>query len=191
VTTVYPPEEESYLQEQVQQQQESGGLPGFVVARLTYFLVNYADRDAKGWVFGADTDFKLPGLEGTLQPDVAFVTSTRLAFPDRNTVAVAPDLAVEVFSKTDSEYDMTDKVKDYLQAGVKMVWVVRLPAKLIEVHTQQQSAKPLLLGAGEIIEGAEVLPGFELPVDDIFVRLPPEALSAASPRRSNRKAQAE
>lgn len=109
-------------------------------------------------------------------------------YPTRDTVEVAPDLAVEVFSKSDSSYDMADKVKDYVQAGVKLIWVVRPVDGLVEVY-RADDKKPLLLGMGEELDGYEVLPGFKLKVSEIFEKLPPEALKPDTRKKAkfNRK----
>lgn len=69
--------------------------------------------------------FRLPS--GNIRvPDVSFVAAGRLAgerppegFPD-----LAPDLAVEVLSPDDRSRDVLDKVGEYLQAGVRLVWVI-------------------------------------------------------------------
>lgn len=170
-----------------QQQQQSGGLAGVIELRIGKYLSIYADTEPlKGWVFGADTDFDLPNVEKTMQPDVAFVSIERLPFPDRHTVKVAPDLAVEVYSKSDSNYSTEDKVKDYLAAGVKLVWVVRPINQLIEVYRPNED-EPIVYGVRKELDGGEVLPGFKLRVADIFRNLPPEALAPEPTKRKPKR----
>ena len=164
------------MQYQEQQQQQSGGLAGVVVAKITRYLDNYAEKEGKGWVFGADTDFEAVGFRkkkgketGKRQPNVAFVSLERLPALPSGAVLLAPDLAVEVFSVTDNPYVMSSKVKEYLAAGVKMVWVVNPPDQMIEVHLPDQLPKYLTV-ADEVNSG-EVLPGFKLKIADLFGRV--------------------
>lgn len=62
---------EYQIYEQEQPQQESGGLPGVLELIIGARLVNFVYANNLGWVFGADTDFVMPGFEKPKQPDVA------------------------------------------------------------------------------------------------------------------------
>ncbi|HEX5481711.1 MAG TPA: Uma2 family endonuclease [Terriglobia bacterium] len=105
------------------------------------------------------------------RPDVAFIRADRLKGIDldQSPLPVAPDLAIEIVSKNDRADDLMLKVSQYLQAGAKAVWLMYpkthfayryVPGKLEpEVRTAE---------AGDKFEEPGLLPGFVLPLTQIF-----------------------
>jgi Uma2 family endonuclease len=89
-----------------------------------------------------------------------------VAAPPDNFVPLAPDLAVEVLSPSDRMADAMSKVTMYLQAGVRLVWLVD-PATLT-VTIFRQDAAPKMVREADTLDGADVLPGFRIPVAEIF-----------------------
>jgi hypothetical protein len=79
---------------------------------------------------------------------------------------LVPDLAVEVISPTDHYTDVNNKVKAYLQDGVRIVWVIDGQNHNAVVYAV--SAEPRHLGDGDVLSGGDVLPEFELPLKDLF-----------------------
>jgi Uma2 family endonuclease len=123
----------------------------------------------------SETDVRLIG-ETVRRPDVAFIRAGRLRGIDLDQVPlpVVPDLVLEIVSKNDRADDLLLKVSQYLEAGTKAVWLLYpntrlayryLPGKL---EPEVRSA-----AAGHAFEEPELLPGFSLPLDQIF--LAPEA----------------
>lgn len=157
--------EAKLLDEQEQIEAVAGGIPGETGATIAGLLFEYIRPRKLGRVFNAQTDFELPGV-GKRQPDVAFVAMERLPRNTFEAVPLAPDLVVEVASKTDDLYDIEDKAFDYLKAGVRLVWVVRPKHKLIEVYRPNQPVR--LLNATDELDGADVLPGFKIKINEIF-----------------------
>lgn len=96
-------------------------------------------------------------------PDVAFVSAGRLpeGFLDG-----APDLAVEVLSPSDDPVDVQQKVRDYLEAGAHLVWVVAPSAQAVTVDRADGSAR--LLREWEALEGEDALPGLRIPLAELF-----------------------
>ena len=78
----------------------------------------------------------------------------------------APDLAVEVVSPNDLYTEVEEKVSDWLEAGNGMVVVVNPRNKTVAVRRSQPEIT--VLKEGDTLEGAEVVPGWSLPVRDIF-----------------------
>jgi len=160
-----------YVQQEFSNQEElaevAGGIPGEVGSIINWRLSAYVYPNKLGRVFMSQTDFELPGV-GKRQPDVAFVTLERLPVNVRDAVPLAPDLAIEVVSKSDGSYDIDDKVDDYLRAGVRLVWVVRPIRRVVEVY-HQGDALPLLLKPEDELSGEDVIPGFKLKVSELFV----------------------
>ncbi|HEX2907912.1 MAG TPA: Uma2 family endonuclease, partial [Phototrophicaceae bacterium] len=104
-------------------------------------------------------------------PDVAFVSRQRQPHPSRAAYnPISPDLAVEVLSPTDDPGDLRVKVVNYLLAETT-VWVVNPDKQQVEIYAPSQS--PRTIGPADRLEGGSVLPGFTLPVQDIFPPEPP------------------
>ena len=123
-----------------------------------------------GRAYGAETGFVLfPDRQTVLAPDVAFVAADRMTpEEDRDRFArLAPDLAVEILSPTDRMGETVEKVGLYLQAGVRLVWLVDPDKKSVTVF--RPDAPPETLDATMTIDGGDVLPGFSVPVAKMFV----------------------
>lgn len=115
-----------------------------------------------GFVLGRDPDT-------VRAPDAAFVSAERVATVVRRGPYFegAPDLAVEVVSPGDSRAEVASKVREYLAAGGRAVWVVDPRRRSITVH--RADAAPHTLGTSDVLDGGDVLPGFRLPVRDVFL----------------------
>ena len=148
-----------------------GGIHGQVAGRIYRKLAEHVERCGGGEVVVGDVGFvlNLPGdPERVRAPDVAFVSSSRL--PEgrlpQGFLSGAPDLAVEVLSPTDNPVAVQQKVRDYLDAGSRLVWVVAPQAKTVTVYRADGSAR--LLREQEQLEGEDVLPGLVIPLAEIF-----------------------
>ncbi len=126
----------------------------------------YVRRRRLGRV-SANVGFTLESDPDTvLGPDVSFVRADRMparggsAFP-----TMAPDLAVEVLSPSNTASEMARKLAIYLAAGVRLVWVVDPETRTVAVHSP---AGATLLGEGDVLDGRDVIPGFSIPVADLF-----------------------
>lgn len=138
---------------------------------LAYLVTDFVRGRGLGEVFGAGTGFVLNEEPPTVRaPDMAFVARDRLP-PSGESEGfghLAPDLAVEVVSPSNTVAGILDKVSDYLDAGTRLVWVVE-PRRRIVTEYRSRSEIRLLRGE-EILSGHDVLPGFSLPVSEIFAR---------------------
>jgi Uma2 family endonuclease len=101
-------------------------------------------------------------------PDVAFIQAERLPPPEARWEYFegAPDLVVEIVSPSDSFRNMQEKVFEYLAAGVRLVWAVDPAGQRIYAYAADRP--PRLLTVDDTLDGADVVPGFELPVRAIF-----------------------
>jgi len=104
------------------------------------------------------------------RPDVAFVSYQRWAkdqdLSSGNGWEVVPDLAVEVISPTDLAAEVMRKVYEYLEAGVVEVWLVY--PELRRVHRFNSIGGITSVGPAGMLDGGDLLPGFELPLADLF-----------------------
>jgi Uma2 family endonuclease len=143
------------------------GLPhGTAVVLMGKHLVDYALEH--GGVVTTETGYVLEEGPDTLRgPDVAY--TRREPTPYRKPggfVRGAPDLAVEVISPSNTWVDIQEKVQQYFGAGARLVWIVQPGARSVVVHTSPHESRTLR--EAETLEGGDVLPGFALPVAELF-----------------------
>ena len=122
-----------------------------------------------GMVTGADGTYILARDPDTvLVPDVAFVRWEHLPGGVRPQcyIPVPPDLVVEVRSPWDKPGDIAKKLALYGRAGVPLVWWVHPARRIVAVYRDGQLKAEL--GEGDELDGGDVLPGFRLPVAEIF-----------------------
>jgi Uma2 family endonuclease len=104
-------------------------------------------------------------------PDLCVICWARFpnrCLPPEPIPAVAPDLAVEVLSKGNTPGEMRRKLRDYFQAGVRLVWYVDPKARTVEVYTSPQQCA--VVDESGVLDGGDVLPGFRLSLRDLFAR---------------------
>ena len=143
---------------------EHGRLIGRIGARLSQRV----ETDALGVVVGAETGFHIARDPDTVRaPDVAFIRKERLPpGPILGFFPGAPDLAVEVVSPNDRASELLAKVQDWLAAGCLAVWVIDPLQRTVAVYRPD---KPLAtLRPADVLEGDDVVPGFSVPVAEIF-----------------------
>jgi Uma2 family endonuclease len=143
---------------------------------------NYLLEHPIGMTGGEQGMLKLmPGL--VRAPDISFVSWSQI--PDRTArrrpvPAVYPDLAVEVLSKGNTRRELARKRKEYFRVGTRLVWQVNPRKRTVDVYTAPDVFTTLT--EADTLDGGDVLPGFRLPVRNIFVSQPP----AGSGRRKRR-----
>jgi Uma2 family endonuclease len=122
-----------------------------------------------GEVVGPDAGFVLFDEPPTVRaPDIAFVAESRLTFDQERFAPLAPDLAVEIVSPSNTVSEIQGKVMDYLDAGARLVWVVEPRSRSITIYRSRKEIR--LLTEDEEIDGGAVLPGFRLKVSQLFER---------------------
>src|ERR1700722_11547894 len=105
-------------------------------------------------------------------PDVAFVSWDHLPgrrIPIDPLPTIAPDLAVEVLSRSNTAAEMRLKRQDYFRMGTQLVWEIDPVARTVAVYTLPD--QPRVLTTADALDGGSVLPGFVLPVADLFAEL--------------------
>jgi Uma2 family endonuclease len=136
---------------------------GTCQARLARALLEFVTSRDAGEVF-TESGYRL--TPHTVRgPDVSFVRTSRLQGPDEYFNG-APDLAVEIVSPGDDASDLRQKIKQYLDAGTSVVWVVYPRSRQIEIHTPGKTIRRV--GVEDTLEAPELLPGFQLSVRAIL-----------------------
>ncbi|HEX6606541.1 MAG TPA: Uma2 family endonuclease [Chloroflexia bacterium] len=139
-----------------------------IIAKLIAALEQYLSEQRLGEVY-ADFGYLLAENPDTvLAPDVSFLRQERLAEadPDRPYWVGAPDLAVEVVSPGDRYSEVNEKVGRWLAAGTLLVWVIDPRRQQIAVHQAPTTVTNLTLA--DTLNGGDVLPGWTLPVREVF-----------------------
>jgi Uma2 family endonuclease len=104
-------------------------------------------------------------------PDVSYISWNRLPKrrrPKRPIPDLAPDLAIEVLSKSNTRKEMERKLREYFDAGVRLVWFVDPKARTVRVFTGVDES--VLLGKEQTLDGGDVLPGFRLRLRELYPR---------------------
>ena len=147
----------------------AGGRHGQVAHMFGLFIGNHVLERDLGRVFAAETGFLLRRSPDTVRaPDVAFVSGRRLGteVTPAGFLELAPDLAVEVVSPGDSAGAVRDKIRDWLEAGTRTVWVAYPDTRSVTVYRHGQRAE--VLRDTDILEGDPVLPDFAVRVRELF-----------------------
>lgn len=141
-------------------------MAGILYLRLGHFV----EMHKLGWAV-VETLFDFTKQVGhKRRPDLAFVSEQRWprskAIPERDGWQVVPDLAIEVVSPSNSWDEVLDKVQEYFQVGVRRVWVVSGPHR--QVHVFSSPTEVRIFARTDTLDDAELLPGFRLPVAEVF-----------------------
>jgi Uma2 family endonuclease len=149
----------------------AGGVHGDVTGKVYRRLADYVDARRLGKVVVGDVGFVLAlpsDPERVRAPDVAFISTGRL--PDgrlpQGVIRGAPDLAVEVLSPSENPVEVQQKVRDYLEAGARLVWVVAPRARSATVYRPDGSAR--LVREPESLDGEDVVPGLAIALADLL-----------------------
>ena len=137
---------------------------------LALFLGEYLRTNDLGALAGADGTMRLlPGLVRI--PDVSFVLWENLPDPELTNEPIpdlAPDLAVEVLSESNTPKEMERKLREYFTAGTRLVWYIDPRGRTVTVYTSPDQFS--VLDESATLDGGDLLPGFTLLVRDLFQR---------------------
>jgi Uma2 family endonuclease len=138
-----------------------------VIAKLFVKMRSFADERGLGTVLPSNLLYVFPS-GNRRGPDVSFIAAARVTAKTRSQVfpKMAPDLAVEVLSPSDRPRRVLDRVGEYLESGVHLVWVID-PQKKRAVAYRSLTETTEVLASGAL-DGADVLPGFVCPLADVL-----------------------
>ncbi len=154
---------------EVREMAPAGNVHGRVAINVSTPLDQYVRSQDLGVVYAAETGFKIASDPDTVRaPDVAFVSRGRVEAVGEveGYWPGAPDLAVEVVSPNDTYSEVEEKVTDWLRAGTRMVVVVNPRGKTLTVRSSEKNIT--VLTEEDTFDGGEVVPGWRLPVADVF-----------------------
>ena len=141
---------------------EAGVIGGNVVG----LLGNHVDAGRLGEVWSG-TGFILESDPDTVRaPAVGFVSRERRPPRSQGYLPVAPDLAVEIISPSDTASDVQEKVAEYLAAGSRLVWIIYPRTRSVVIRRATGTGEERRIG--QALEGEDVVPGFSCAVAELF-----------------------
>ena len=136
-----------------------------------YALKGHCIRTGAGAVYAAPTDVS-PNEKLVVQPDIFFVSKARLKLftPDGSKFAGAPDLVIEIISKSSVEYDMSEKKAKYEAMGVREYWPVDYKNKRVYVFVLGKNRRygDPKVHSGDSILTTRILPGLKIRLREIW-----------------------
>jgi Uma2 family endonuclease len=78
----------------------------------------------------------------------------------------APDLAIEVLSRSNSPEEIQDRLEDFFESGTQIAWIIHPEREFVEICRSPTDRK--MLGSGAMLDGERLLPGFSYPIADLF-----------------------
>jgi Uma2 family endonuclease len=145
-----------------------GYYESLVAMTLGYFIQDFLKQHDLGIVLGEAGTLRI--LEDQIRvPDLAFLSWRHFpgrVLPSEPVPSLAPDLAVEVLSAGNTAEEMTRKLTDYFAAKVKLVWFIDPASESATVYESPHQSRKLT--GEDSLKGGKVLPGFELPLKQLF-----------------------
>jgi len=147
----------------------AGAPHGVAAVNLVFMLLSHVRRHGIGRVFADGFGYELIRLPRTVRvPDASFVRGERLP-PEGigpGLLKLAPDLAIEVLSPSESASELEEKLDDYLFSGTQLIWVVDPVRRTVMIIAADAPVR--WLREGDTLDGGAVVCGFTCPVSDIF-----------------------
>jgi len=138
---------------------ETGRRNSKLTAKLDLWNEN---QHSLGVVGDSSTGYTLPN-GAVRSPDVSWVSNDRLAATtpeDRlRFVAAVPEFVVEIRSQSDRARPLRDKMREYLENGVLLGWLIDVPEQRVEIY-HADGPPTVVEGFDQMLSGDNVLPGF-------------------------------
>ncbi|MDW8300634.1 MAG: Uma2 family endonuclease [Anaerolineae bacterium] len=146
-------------------------LSGVIIVRLSARLQRFIEENQLGLLTSPENGFQLSPTD-VLAPDAAFIAAGRLkGLRQRGFFQLAPDLAVEVISPSDSVTAAQRKAARYLAFGVREVWLIYPSERRADICRSDPSGESNMrvkqLEPSDALESA-LLPNFRLPLAELF-----------------------
>jgi Uma2 family endonuclease len=142
-----------------------------IMARISYELINWLNQqpEPRGSVLCGEAGVRLRrDPDTTVGVDVVYVSAEVAARQPDDTTLIegVPILAVEILSPNDVQDEINEKIDEYLQAGVALVWVIDPHYKTVKIFLP--GAEPELVNVRQELSGEPNLPGFHVAASQFF-----------------------
>lgn len=145
-----------------------GATEALLASYIGRLLWNHLDNRDLGVALGADGMMRLrPRLVRI--PDVSFISWDQIPsgeFPSKPIPDLYPDLAVEVLSESNTPAEIDRKLAEYFEAGCRLAWIIDPKTHTADVYTSPTDCQHLR--PNQSLDGGDVLPGFKLPLKELF-----------------------
>ncbi|NOY41687.1 MAG: Uma2 family endonuclease [Planctomycetes bacterium] len=155
---------------EVRMMSPAGWKHGEVVSTIHCRLAPHIEKHKLGKSFGAETGFLIARDPDTVRaPDFAFISNASLptSDPEEAFWPGAPDLAVEVLSPDDRTGEVSEKIRAWLTAGAKEVWIVNSQLQSVTIHRSATDISVYAVG-DNLVGDDQLLPGFSCTVAELF-----------------------
>ena len=143
-----------------------GDLHGDVTGRFSFELRAFARSTSFG-VVRDNAGFRLESDPDTVRaPDAAWIAPGRISEPIRGYQSLTPDLVVEIKSPTDTPRMVAERAKMWLDFGSREVWYG--DPERTTVTRYRPGQEPEILSEDDVLDGGDLLPGFSVPVWQLF-----------------------
>jgi Uma2 family endonuclease len=147
-----------------------GCYESMLAVALIWYLESYVRQHDLGIVLAPDGPLRILPTQVRV-PDVSVILWKRFSggkLPEEPIFALAPDLAVEVLSRSNTKKEMQRKLRDYFQSGVRLVWYIDPETRTAEIFTSPEERTTI--DEQGVLDGGDVLPGFRVPLGELFGR---------------------
>jgi Uma2 family endonuclease len=142
----------------------------YTADRFYVALDRYGQETQSGIAFSDSVGYDLPNGD-SLIPDASFVSREKVWFPlPDDDFTFAPLVAVEVASPSNTERELLDKAESFLECGTQLVWIAYLSKRVVDACRRGADGNLIVhkVGVDGVLDGGDALPGFSLPVKDVF-----------------------
>ena len=149
----------------------AGNRHGNLAHRIDRSLSRHVEDNNLGELYIAEAGYLLGSHPDTVRvPDLSFIRRERVDArgPVEGFWPGPPDLVVEVISPGDRLVEVQRKVDEWLESGALLVIVVNPRANARTVTVHQPGQIPQVLTEQDTLDGGAVVPGWRLPVREIF-----------------------
>jgi Uma2 family endonuclease len=142
-----------------------------IVMKLAFKLGPYIEAHDLGVITGEAGTLRMSWSGRVRLPDLAFVAKARVPTTYEAIPTLSPDLAVEVLSPGNTPAEMAQKLREYFGSGTRLAWYVDPRTRTVAVH-HGPGEPTRVLAEADALDGEQVVPGFAMPVADLFRGVP-------------------
>ncbi|HET6249059.1 MAG TPA: Uma2 family endonuclease [Tepidisphaeraceae bacterium] len=148
-----------------------GLMEAIIAANLIGVLGPFVIDRALGAVSGADSTLRMASTGRIRLPDVCFFSLCRLPKTAEAVPTLSPDLAVEVLSAGNTASEMERKLREYFASGTQLTWIIDPVSRVVAIYHRPGEPTRVIPFEGHL-DGETVVPGFTMPVSDLFRNVP-------------------
>jgi Uma2 family endonuclease len=147
-----------------------GSWESIIAIRISTAISNFTRGKRLGWVTGEQGPARTAKTRVRM-PDVSFFLADQFAdgkIPKKPIPAISPAFVVEGLSRGNSKLEIKQKKKEYFSAGTRLMWIVNPKRHTVAVFDCDSTKPTEVLAAGDVLTGDDILPGFNMPVNELF-----------------------